>query len=273
LKILISHDVDHLYVSDHLLRDLIIPKLWIRSFFELLSHKIGIKIFLYRLISIFDNRLNKIPEIIEFDKKYNIPSIFFFGMDNALGLSYKKQVAAPWIEMVLKHGFDAGVHGINYESIDLMQKEYRDFSAISNLKSFGIRLHYVRYNEFTFNKISKIGYLFDSSEFNKTSIELKSPYRIGNMWEFPLCLMDGYIMKYDLETAKSKITEAFSEAKKLRLEYFTFLFHDYLFNENTYPKHKELYEWFVNYCISQEYVFVSYREAIHILASCQLDDV
>ena len=49
------------------------------------------------------------------------------------------------------------------------------------------------------------------------------------------------------------------------LEYFTFLFHDYFYNEKTYPEHKAYYEWFVNYCRNQQLVFTSYREAINEL--------
>ena len=91
MKIIISHDVDHLYPSDHVFRDLIFPKLWLRSFIFFLQRKIGFKTFVYRLFSIFDKRLHRIPEIINFDKENGIPSTFFFGMDNILGMSYKRE--------------------------------------------------------------------------------------------------------------------------------------------------------------------------------------
>ena len=262
MKIIISHDVDHLYPSDHVFRDLIFPKLWIRSFAELMKGKISFATCFYRLFSIFDKRLNRIPEVIKFDKKHNIPSIFFFGMDNILGLSYKKRSATLWIKFVLANGFDSGVHGIDIENIKKMQKEFFDFKAISNLCSFGIRTHYVRYNNQTFQKMSQIGYLFDTSEFNKKCIEFIPPYKIGNMWEFPLYLMEEYVLKDKLETAKEKTVNALVEARNRGLKYFTFLFHDYQFNKKTYPKQKAYYEWFVNYCKNQHSEFISYRTAI-----------
>jgi hypothetical protein len=262
LKIIISHDVDHLYPSDHILKDLIFPKLWIRSSFELIKGKISFQIWYFRLISIFDKRLNRIPEIIEFDKKHNIPAVFFFGMENILGMSYKKNAAIPWIKLVLEKGFDAGVHGVEFENAIKMKNEFNDFMTISNLISFGIRTHYIRYNDNTFIKMDNVGYCFDTSEFNKREIELKPPYKIGNMWEFPLYIMDGYMMKNKLEAAKEQTIKALNIAKTKGIEYFTFLFHDYLFNEKTYPKEKVYYEWFVDYCRNQGFVFVSYKEAI-----------
>ena len=262
MRIIISHDVDHLYPSDHIFTDLIFPKLWIRSFKELIKGKISFQTFYYRLISIFEKRLNRIPEIIEFDKKFNIPSVFFFGMDNILGMSYKKNKATPWIRFILEKGFDAGVHGVEFENVNKMNDEFNNFQAISNLSSFGIRTHYVRYNNQTLQKLSNIGYLFDSSEFNKTFIELKSPYKIGNMWEFPLYIMDGYVIKDKLVIAKELTIKTLDEAKFKGIEYFTFLFHDYMYNEKTYPIQKTYYEWFINYCKSQYIEFVSYKTAI-----------
>lgn len=262
MKIIVSHDVDHLYPSDHIFKDLIFPKLWIRSSLELVKGEISFQVWYNRLISIFDKRLNRIPEIIVFDKKHNIPSVFFFGMDNILGMSYGKNTAAPWIKFVLENGFDAGLHGVEIENKTKMQKEYNDFKTKSNLNSFGIRTHYIRYNNNTFNKMSEIGYSFDTSEFNKREIELKSPYKIGKMWEFPLFIMDEYVMKNKLDVAKKQTIDALNEAVQKSLKYFTFLFHDYMFNDKTYPNHKAYYEWFVDYCRNQYLEFISYRDTI-----------
>lgn len=227
--------------------------------------EISLSVYYYRLISCFQKRLHRIPEIIDFDRSHNIPSVFFFGMANALGLSYKRKECIPWLKYVLDNGFDAGVHGIEYRDPVKMLKEYLDFKNISGLENFGIRTHYVRYNDTTFSKLAKTGYLFDTSEFNKNQITIKKPYKIGLMWEFPLFLMDGYVLKGKLEHAKMITMEALSKASSDHAEYFTFLFHDYLFNNHTYPKYKEYYEWFITYCTDNHYEFISYRSAINNL--------
>lgn len=267
MKIIISHDVDHLYPSDHLFRDLVFPKLWLRSILQLIIGKISLATCYNRLILIFEHRLNRIPEIVEFDKINNIPSTFFFGMENVLGMSYTKCKVDYWIKMVLENGFDCGVHGAEIENEDKMKQEFNDFKAISNLDTFGIRTHYVRYNNNTFHKMAVVGYIFDTSEFNKKEITLKSPYKIGPMWEFPLIIMDGYLLRRDLETSKKLIISALAESKNKKLKYFTLLFHDYLFNDKSYFKEKSFYVWFVDYCKNQYLEFVSYRQAINDLES------
>ena len=115
MKIIISHDVDHLDASDHLFRDLILEKLWVRSFLHLCQGRISLKTFFHRLTILFHNRMNRIEEVMEFDRAHGIPSVFFFGMDNVLGMSYPRKKAAPVIRHVLEQGFDAGVHGVDYQ--------------------------------------------------------------------------------------------------------------------------------------------------------------
>ena len=268
MKIIISHDVDHLYPSEHIFRDLYFPKLYIRSFLELIKVKINIRIFLNRIVSLFEKKMNRIPEIIEFERQMNIPSTFFFGMANALGLSYKTKNAQKWIEYVRKNNFDVGVHGIDYNN---PENEFKTFKMITGLEDFGIRMHYVRYDDETFEKLATIGYLYDCSEFNKKETELKDVYKIGEMWEFPLHIMDKYVLRNGLLKAKDETLDALRVAKENKIKYFTLLFHDDLFDEKTYPMYKEYYEWFINYCISNrngdDFQFVSYKDAVHELNS------
>lgn len=262
-KIIVSHDVDHLWSTDHI-KDLIIPKFIVRSTIHLLQGKICLSSYFWRLWSCFPGkRWNRIPEIIEFDKENNIPSTFFFGMANGLGMSYPISRVSSWIKMIMNAGFDVGVHGVNYSDKKMMAQEKDRFQKLSGLKSFGIRNHYVRYNNDTFNKMSELGYLFDTSQFCKGMIKLDEPYKIGNMWEFPLHVMDGYVLHPGkLDSAKRDIEAALESAIDHNLRFFTFLLHDYMYNSKQYPEEKALYEWFISYCKELELDFINYREAI-----------
>ncbi|MBQ5907324.1 MAG: hypothetical protein IIW80_04620 [Treponema sp.] len=71
--------------------------------------------------------MHRIPEVMEFDKLHGIPSVFFFGMDNVLGMSYSEKKAKPVIKMVMDNGFVTGVHGCDYQNQVNMQKEYDSF--------------------------------------------------------------------------------------------------------------------------------------------------
>ena len=263
MKIIISHDVDHLFAADHMFKDLILEKLWVRSFLYLLQGKIGLKTFLYRLFLLLHNRMTRIDEVIKFDKEHGIPSVFFFGMANGLGMSYSQKRALPFIRKVIANGFDAGVHGIDYIRPDRIKKEHDDFSRLAGKDVFGIRNHYVRFQEETFSKMNEAGYLFDSTWFNKNTLELRKPYKVGNMWEFPLHIMDGYICKEGkLKEGIRAAIQAVEKADRMGMPYCTILFHDYLFDDKFSPQMKRWYIETVKYCEKKGYEFISYRQAI-----------
>lgn len=263
MKIIISHDVDHLFNTDHIFRDLIFPKLIVRSGIELVKGKITISTFLYRCISVFEKRRNRIDEVMEKDKAEGIPSVFFFGMNQGLGMSYKVPEAIETIKKVKEKGFSCGVHGIEYQNIPEIKREHDTFAEVSGVDKFGIRTHYVRFDQKTFEKFSKTGYLYDTSEFNKNKTEIKRPYKVGRMWEFPLHIMDGYVIPCgDLEAAKNNTIAIINKAEELGMPYCTILFHDYLYNEKTYPIEKAWYDWLVDYLNRRNYEYTSYEAAI-----------
>lgn len=263
MKIIISHDVDHIYSKDHIFRDMIFPKLWVRSFIHFLQGKISFKTLWFRWTSIFEKNLNRINAVMEKDKQYGVPSVFFFGMRQGIGMSYKKEEAYDVIKNVEGNGFDVGVHGVAYEQYNQIEEEYADFKNIVQKSDFGIRTHYVRFDESTFDKMSRVGYLFDSSEFNKHELEIKAPYKVNDMWEFPLHIMDGYIIPPgNLEKAMNDTIHAIEKARKMSMPYCTILYHDYQYNEKTYPVEKAWYDWLLDYLKKEGYEFISYREAI-----------
>lgn len=263
MKIIISHDVDHIYSKDHVFRDMIFPKLWVRSFIHFLQGKICFKTLWFRVISVFEKNLNRIDAVMEKDKQYGVPSVFFFGMRQGIGMSYKKEEAYDVIKYVESNGFDVGVHGIAYQQYDQIEAEYDDFQNVVQKSDFGIRTHYVRFDENTFDKMSRAGYLFDSSEFNKHELEIKAPYKVNDMWEFPLHIMDGYIIPPgNLEKAMNDTIRAIKKANEMNMPYCTILYHDYQYNEKTYPVEKAWYDWLLEYLKKEGYEFISYREAI-----------
>lgn len=265
LKIVISHDVDHLLNREHRFKDLILEKLIVRSIIQFCRGRISFKTLNKRFCFYFKNRFNRIPELISFDKQHGIPSTFFFGMNQGLGMNYKPHDAIPWIQQVREAGLDVGVHTIEIDDFDTIKTEHDTFSSLSGLSSYGTRIHYVRYDEETFPKLARAGYLFDTSEFDKTESSLKQPYMVSDMWEFPLHIMEGYILKEGIEKAKSKTIALFNKAEKMQCEYFTFLFHDSYFDKYLYSTEYEYYKWFVKECEERGYTFVSYSKAIQEL--------
>ena len=266
MKVIISHDVDHIDVTDHFFKDLSVEKMIIRSFVQFVSNNISFSTFIYRLTVPFRKRMNRIEEVIRYDKEHNIPSVFFFGMSSALGMSYSRKKAKKYIDVVVSNGFDAGVHGCEYDNLELIREEHDSFRSISGMNAFGIRNHYVRFNSSTFEKMEKAGYLFDSTYFNKKHTELIEPYKVGNMWEFPLHIMDGYVCEHGKEKESLEKTRSIiDEADRKGLNYLTILFHDYQFDNRYDPQLKHWYEETIGYCEEKGFEFVSYRDAIREL--------
>ena len=264
-KIIISHDVDHLFARDHWFRDLIYPKMWVRSSLELVKREITAKEWWLRCISCFRKNRHNLKAVMDFDKKHGVPSTFFFGMNQGLGMSYKPEEAKQVILKVHKSGFAVGVHGIDYQNSKGMRKEYDTFKKLVGFEPCGIRMHYVRYTHNTFEELSRIGYVFDTTEFDKLQCGTrKKPYKVGNMWEFPLAIMDGYLPKHFAQ-AKENTLDLLNKSKEQNLQYITILFHDFHFCDD-YQDMRKWYKWLINYFNkSDEYEFISYEEAIREL--------
>ena len=262
-KVIVSHDVDHLFPREHYTRDLIYPKLWVRSFLKMAKGSISPAIFKARFASTVEKRRHRLPEMMDFDEAYGVPSTFFFGMNQGLGMSYKPNECKPVVEEVMGRGFDVGVHGICYDDGEGIREEHDRFKSLFGVNDFGIRMHYVRRDDNTFSRLSDAGYLFDTTQFGKDSIDFTAPYKVGNMWEFPLYVMDGYIVSDGaLEEGMENTFQALEEVEKRGLPYFTVLFHDYLFNDICFPTPSTWYKQLIDKLATEGYEFVSYKDAI-----------
>ena len=213
---------------------------------------------------------------MEFDKAHGVKPTYFFIMNRercmkeSLGSAYPLEDAKPFIEKVRANGFEAGVHGIAYDDPDGMKKEYDTWTNLTGTPPECLRMHFVRFDDKTFERLSETGYVYDSTEFDKhAQCTIKAPYKVGNMWEFPLNIMDGYlhprnILDYQATTEgmKSETLRIIGELQAEGINYLTVLFHDPGFCEHVRP-YMEWYKWLISYVEETPgFEFVSYREAI-----------
>ncbi len=262
MKVIISHDIDHISATEHL-SDAIIPKFIIRNKIELLIGKITFKEFNLRLKNIFKNKWNNILEMIDYNEKNDIPGTFFIGVNNGVGLNYSLDLSEKWIVKILERGVDCGVHGIAYDNFDDVKKEYDTFKELSRLNEFGIRMHYLRNDDKTFLNLANAGYIFDSTDYG-----IKKHYKINNMHEFPLHIMEGYELeagkKWQSRTTKQAVETAIVKIKQAEcdgIECLTILFHDRYFDDS-FLSWKNWYKEITSYCKAQGYEFVNYKQAI-----------
>jgi len=270
MKVIISHDIDHLTVLEHK-KDLIIPKFIVKSCIELVIKTISFREFFNRFKDFLKNKWHNLEELMKFDKENGIKATFFIGVNKGLGLSYNIEDAKFWIHEILKEGFDVGIHGIEYKDLKKMEIEYKTFKKISGLSRFGIRMHYLRMDKLTLINLEKLGYLFDSSVYT-----FKNPYKFKSIYEFPLHIMDGFVicgnrkfLTQNLNKIKDDTKYLLDQAFQLDIQYLTVLFHDRYFS-NSFETWKKWYIWFIEYLKDNNFKFINYKEAIMELNSLDI---
>ena len=262
MKVIVSHDVDHVTAWEHS-KDLIIPKFMARAIIEWRLGYVSRSEVWKRIASLVTNQWNHIEALMDFDRAQGVPSTFFVAVGNGCNLSYGREDSRVWIREIARQGFSVGVHGIAYRSLEAIREEYCDFQESSGLSQCGIRMHYLRMAGDTLRNLDLAGYTYDSTENS-----LRDPYCVGNMWEFPLHLMDGQVLygsarwqSRGLEDA-CRVTQArLEEAMNASIRYFSLLFHDRYFCDE-YATWRDWYMWVVEYCRSIGIEFIGYDEAM-----------
>ena len=206
-----------------------------------------------------ENRISRINEIIDFDKSHGVNATYFVGMANGLSLSYSIDEAGKIIEYLNFRKIDIGIHGIAWDNKEKMIEEYKRFSDLTNNSQIGIRNHYLRNSKKSLEWMNEIGYSYDT-----TTASLEDPYFIGEMVEFPVCLMDVNVLSMssiDLDVAKRKTIAIFDKAEEKNLSFFTIIFHDNYFADH-YPLHMNWYKWLIPWIIEQGYDYSSFKDAV-----------
>lgn len=263
MKAIISHDIDHIKVSEHLFRDVIVPKYMARMHVELVSGKISAREYILRWSDFFKNKWQNIDELITFNNINDVPSSFFVAVNKGVGLNYTNDSALVWIEQMRARNCEIGIHGIEFSDAALIKREHDLFASLTQLKNFGIRMHYVRNTAETFNLLASSGYSYDSTEHS-----FRNPYKIGDMWEFPFQIMDGWV----IENGKSWQSVSFGQAKdstkriieranKENLKYLGIDFHDRYFS-HSYKTWLNWYIWLIDYLKENKIEFINYQNAI-----------
>jgi peptidoglycan/xylan/chitin deacetylase (PgdA/CDA1 family) len=262
MKVIISHDVDHITCLEHW-KDLSIPKFMVKSLLEVMRRAVSFKEFLLRVFSLFHNKWHNIDSLIEYDKKNNIPSTFYVGVAHGLGLSYSNKRATIWIKKVIESGFRVGLHGIAYDDFESMKKEREVFSQLSGLKEFGIRMHYLRSAQNTLKYLAELGYVYDAG---RRGNEIQA---LGDFYSFPVQVMDSDLINSketrlqikDFDLIKEATIEIIETTKKEKQPYLSVIFHDRYFGPD-FLMWKKWYIWVIEYLKNQGFDFCTYEEAL-----------
>ncbi len=259
MKVVISHDVDHLSVKEHF-GDLVLPKFIGVCKIELLKRCIPFGTFRRRISGLWREKAwNNLEELLEFDKEHGVKSTFFVAVSNGLGISYTLDQAKRAIALIVKAGFDAGVHGIAYQDPSEIREEYNRFKEMTGKEEFGIRMHYLRRSEDTPRYLEEAGYSYDTTVLSEE--ELRQPYFEGGLLEFPIHLEDMRLFSpfhrgLSLEEAIRCSEEIF---ERIEDGILNVLLHPRYFSDE-FPRYKKWYEWLISHIEENDVEFVGYEE-------------
>ena len=172
-------------------------------------------------------------EYMEIEEKYDTKSTFFFRTQYENG-DYRDYDYD--IKKLNKEGWEIGLHTdpSSVNEILEIKREKENLEKILGSKIYGNRVHYLSNDEKLLEKLSKLGFIYDSS-FKKTkdtiTVEDMGYQQINEIIEFPVTLMDAYLFTY-MKISEDKIIKivekTLNSCRKLNLEFnvMSILWHD-----------------------------------------------
>ncbi len=144
-------------------------------------------------------------DILDIEQKANIVSSFYFMSKNKdlYTHRYKLEKYLLLLEELQENNNEIGIHITrdwknNYGEISYQIKR---FKHLTNLKPYGTRFHYLKYNKTALQIIEQNGLFYDASVGTNNGIHFPAltshPYPIyemNHLWEIPFSLMDAYVM-------------------------------------------------------------------------------
>lgn len=153
----------------------------------------------------------KFDRYVELEKKVNARSTFFFiPFKNRIGKKVvganAKRRAAKYdvldikevVSNLVNNGFEVGVHGIDaWHDISSAREEKRRIIDASKHTDVGIRIHWLCFNENTFETLDEAGFSYDSTfgyndtvGFRAGTLQAFKPIGVKQIQELPLHIQD-----------------------------------------------------------------------------------
>jgi peptidoglycan/xylan/chitin deacetylase (PgdA/CDA1 family) len=269
MKVIISHDVDHLSPWEHR-RDLFLPKFLVRNTIELFAARTTVKEYLLRVHSLIRNKWQNLRELMAFNQRNKVPATFFVAFGNGRSLAYPAWQAARWISEIKQAGFSVGLHGIEMASIHGMEREKYLFQQAAKEKEIGIRFHDIglrskdaKASHVTIRSLADLGYRFSSNTF-----DWRGPELIEGIYDFPVHIMDGLLFRKNGRWTECSFLQSVEEtndlllaAQKDGIRYFQVLFHDVYFSR-AYKDIQKWYVWLIEHLEHEKVQLIDFYSAL-----------
>ncbi len=229
VNVILTHDADS--ISKPLLHILRNRKRF--SFLELISHIFG-----------FLNLYNNFNNIIELEEDVGVKSTFFIP-----AFLFPLEDIIDYLRSMEKEGWEIGFHAViepvQREGLLKMQFDYlRQFLGF---EIYGVRAHYLIYDEKILAYYDKLGLKYDSSIRCET-VNRWNPYNFENfsLVEFPITIMDADLfgrLHMSEKSAWKYITWKINKAISEGAEFIVLLFHQESFRMKGGRLYSKLLWW------------------------------
>jgi peptidoglycan/xylan/chitin deacetylase (PgdA/CDA1 family) len=223
---------------------------------------------------------------MDIEKKLGLTSTFFFLNETypfnplkisswRLSLGYY-DLFEPNLQTVIKEldnqGWEVGLHGsyLSFKNLDLLKKEKYDLEGIIGHGILGVRQHYLKLDQHTWERQAEAGFLYDASFGYTNDIGFKedrfhpfNPIPKRRFYVVPLALMDACVMrkKNPLEQAINIVRLAEEKCACLVL-----CWHQRVFNEKEFPGYMDMYLRLIEECRLRKAHFTTIGEYVRSMS-------
>lgn len=269
MKVVVSHDVDHLTFAEHW-RDAAVPKFLLRGVVEAARGGSSGRALVRKLQRLAANRAHNLEALLAFNREQGVPGTFFFATGRGRDLAYGPRRARPWIERVLEQGLEVGLHAIAFDRPERIRWERQRLEEITGSPVLGVRLHNVGMADNAGRLTDAFAPLFAQAGFSYCSntYGVCDPYRVGGLWELPILITDGYtfrnnsrVVNRTLQQAQEFTLARLERAEAAGLHYVSVLFHDVYFDPAFAPL-DQWYRWLIQELHRRGWEFCSCRDVV-----------
>jgi peptidoglycan/xylan/chitin deacetylase (PgdA/CDA1 family) len=177
------------------------------------------------------NPYYNIPEYMAIEDGYGVKSTFFFRTKYEGG---HIDDYADEIHSLIKGGWEIGLHSDprSVSSLKRLGEEKELLESITRHPITANRVHYLNNDIGLATMLQSLGFIYDSS-VKKSKDRIAEDdlgfYRIGNLIEFPITLMDAYLFTY-MKIKESELVSLFEKTieycKSIKKDIITVIWHD-----------------------------------------------
>jgi peptidoglycan/xylan/chitin deacetylase (PgdA/CDA1 family) len=177
------------------------------------------------------NPYYNIPDYMEIEDRYGVKSTFFFRTIYEGGhfIEYEDE-----IHSLIRGGWEIGLHSDpkSVNSLKKLTEEKERLELITKHPITANRVHYLNSDVELASMLQSLGFIYDSSVKKRKDRVTKDDlgfYKIGNLIEFPVTLMDAYLFTY-MKIKEPQIVELFEKTldycKNVKKDIITVIWHD-----------------------------------------------